>query len=820
MDRRGAVDEVSGAVESSDAPLPVIGTAPAAEVEVSKGRRIPGRGRHGESARLERLEWLRRQTRASLLDLQTTRLDPDRLRGNIENLVGAVEVPVGIAGPLLVRGEQARGWFYAPLATSEGALVSSVVRGALAISRSGGVVARVHGQQMTRTPVFVLDGLEEASAFSEWIPEQLGAMRRVIAGVSRHARLLQVVPICVGRAVFVRFVYATGDAAGQNMTTTATWRACQWVREQVAAEARIRIRDFVIEANLSGDKKVTFGALASGRGLRVSATALIRGDVLRKVLDTTPEQMARLNRLGMLGSIQSGAVGYTINVANVVAALFTATGQDIACVHESSLGLFDLEPEGEHLRASLVLPSLAVGTVGGGTHLPGQRAALEILGCAGSGGIRKLGELVASFCLALEISTASAVASGAFAAAHERLGRRRPPQLLQRDHLDARFFQSALREASGDQTLVVRGVTWNRLSEGAAILSQLGDDPRDRLVGLHRVRLDVSAGGRESRVSLVVKSKPLDAELLHAMSRMALACGRGLSAAWNEHCRATPFAGSHRRELGVYAQGDERFRRHVPRVYRALRDEAREAFVLVMEDLSDAAVIDAVESTDPWTAARLEATLRGIAQVHAVWLGREEELVRQPWLGPAPTARRMAAMANLWLALAEHAASELPELMDAEALARQRELIATLGEWWPRLERLPRTLVHDDFNPRNIALRLDQSGEHRLKAFDWELATLHVPQYDLAELLAHTLEPDVSRDEVSHYLELHRRALSEAAGRPLDPEPWREGFALALRDFAVNRLAFTFVAHVFREHPYLERVFRTTQRLQALMDHG
>jgi aminoglycoside/choline kinase family phosphotransferase len=158
--------------------------------------------------------------------------------------------------------------------------------------------------------------------------------------------------------------------------------------------------------------------------------------------------------------------------------------------------------------------------------------------------------------------------------------------------------------------------------------------------------------------------------------------------------------------------------------------------------------------------------------------------------------------------------------MDAEALARQRELIATIGEWWPRLERLPRTLVHDDFNPRNIALRLDESGEHQLKAFDWELATLHVPQYDLAELLAHTLEPDVSADEVSHYLELHRRALSEAAGRPLDPEPWREGFALALRDFTVNRLAFTFVAHVFREHPFLERVFRTTQRLQALMDHG
>jgi NADP-dependent 3-hydroxy-3-methylglutaryl-CoA reductase len=778
--------------------------------------RIPGRGHYTDSARLARLEWLRERTGAPLLALQHTRLDPGRLRGNVENLIGAVEVPVGLAGPLLVRGDHARGWFYAPFATSEGALVSSAVRGSLAVSRSGGVLVRVHRQSMTRTPVFVLDGLGEAAAFAEWIAEQLAPMRAVIAEVSRHARLAEVSPICVGSAVFVRFAYATGDAAGQNMTTAATWRACQWVSER----APVPVRDFVIEGNLSGDKKVTFGALVNGRGLRVSATALVRRDVLRKVLDTTPEQMCRLNRLGVLGSIQAGTVGYNINVANAVAAIFTATGQDIACVHESSLGLFDLEPSGEHLRVSLTLPSLAVGTVGGGTHLPGQRAALEVLGCAGSGGARKLGELVAGFALALEISTASAVASGVFAAAHERLGRSRPASGLRRDHLDARFFETTLRDASGDPTVVVRSVAWDRLAAGAAILSELpGARAEGRLLGLFRAKVTISSAARgDEIVPLVIKAKQSDAELLHAISRMALACGRGMSAAWSEHSRSTQFAGSDLRELGVYSQSDDRFRRHLPRVYRTLRDDARELYAIVMEDLSCAAVIDAVHGTEAWTAARLEAAIRGMSVLHAVWLGREEELVRQPWIGPVPTGRRMAEMANLWHALAEHAAVEFPEVIDGDALAEQRELIETIGEWWPRLERLPRTLIHNDFNPRNIALLADERGGHRLKAFDWELATLHVPQHDLAELLAHALPPDASREDVLELVELHRRALSEAAQRALPRDGWREGFVLALRDFAVNRLAFSFVARAFRDQPHLDRVLRTTRRLRQMME--
>ena len=813
-DAGGLAEATAGASEDGAEPS-------AAGADGAAARRIPGRGRHGERARLERLEWLRRQTRAGLLALESTRLDAARLRGNIENLVGAVEIPVGLAGPLLFQGEHARGWFYAPFATSEGALVSSAVRGALALSRSGGVVVRVHGQRMTRAPVFVLGGLDEAARFAEWLRWQLPRLREAVEAGSRHARLVEVVPTCVGSVVFVRFVYETGDAAGQNMTTAATWRACEWVLGRVAQEVGVRVLDFVVEGNLSGDKKVNLGSLTWGRGLRVSASALIRRGVLKRVLDTTPEQLARMNQLGMLGCIQSGSVGYTVNVANVVAAMFAATGQDIACVHESSVGLLDLGVEGEDLRANLLLPSLVVGTVGGGTHFPGQRAALELLGCTGEGSVRRLGELIAGFCLALELSTSSAVVSGAFAAAHERLGRSRVSfDPITRDHLDAPFFQGALRTALGDPALTVLGCTWRPLDDGAAILSAFGGDPGGRLLGLHAVKVAVASGGAESVVPLVVKSKPRDHELLDTLGRMAIASGRALSTAWKEHGHATQFAGGHVRELGVYAQPDARFRRHVPRVFRTIQDDSREAYVIVMEDLSDAAVIDAVDDTTAWTAPRLEATVRGLAELHATWLGRERELASQPWLGGVPTARRVAQMTSLWTALAEHAAGEHPDLMDRAALARQRALVSTIDEWWPLLERMPRTLVHNDFNPRNLALRVGAGGEHELKAFDWELATLHVPQYDLAELLAHTLTPAASADDVAALVELHRSALAAAAGRPLDPAPWAAGFQLALRDFTLNRLAFLFVASAFRDTPFLERVVMTTRRLRELVDDG
>src|SRR5262249_35494020 len=222
--------------------------------------RLPGRGRHTEAARLARLDHLRRVRGVPLLRLENTTLEAGKLSNNVEALIGGVEVPVGVAGPLRIDGGAARGTFFLPIATTEGALVSSATRGALALTASGGVQARVLGRQMTRAPLFALGSFASAGAFCGWGASRLEEFQGTLRAISRHARLVAVQPLMMGVNVIVRFVFETGDAAGQNMTTSCAWHLCRSIDQQLRNDPVLAPQAFFVESNASLDKKVGFGS--------------------------------------------------------------------------------------------------------------------------------------------------------------------------------------------------------------------------------------------------------------------------------------------------------------------------------------------------------------------------------------------------------------------------------------------------------------------------------------------------------------------------------------------------------------------------------
>jgi len=804
----GVEDMSRSATEATQASFQTMGRLP----------QIPGRGTYTEIARMERLEYARKVSGSPLGSMSETSLLADKLTGNIENLIGAVEVPVGLCGPLLFRGQKAKGLIYAPLATTEGALVASATRGATAISRSEGVRTRVISQQMIRVPLFVLTDQHGAFLFTNWIRDHFDEIRDQTTKVSRHADLVAVEPFLLGNMVHVRFVYRTGDAAGQNMTTTCTWKACQWLMEQMKFFRDIRFESFMIEGNMSGDKKVNFQSFISGRGTRVIAESFLTNQALEKVLKVTPEQLCALHLRAMTGSMQVGMIGFNINVANIIAAIFTATGQDIACVHESGLGQFHLQQVEGGVYASMLLPSLIVGTVGGGTHLPKQNDMLDIMGCAGPNKVSRLAEIIAGYCLALDLSTLSAVASGQFAAAHERLGRNRPVQWFTRGDLRPRFFQDGVRRVYGDpKRKVEKAEPIKGVQLGSSIISELTARKVTKLVGHLPFRL-THRGRDGERIAddVIVKVKALDQEAILMVNGMAAMCGGRLAAAHRRFKERTGLAHSHIRECAIYQQTDPRFVRHAPRVFDVHTDPSREAFVIVLERLKDMVHLDSADDTSGWTKRHIESAIAGAADLHSIWYDREATLRAQPWLGPVYNdAANMIEMQELWNALGSHAAEEFPEWFDRDDLERHRRVVRGVSTWARRLDAMPKTLVHNDFNPRNICLR-PVKDELVLCAYDWELATLGVPQHDLAELLVFVLRPDVDADEMWHYVELHRRMLERAAAVPIDRDEWAEGFTLSLRELAVNRISLYLMAHTFRHYPFMERVIRTLRRLLDL----
>jgi len=775
---------------------------------------VPLRGVSTDAARQERLAWWRATTGATLSTLSTTSLIAENLSGNIENFVGGVEIPVGLAGPLLFRGEHATGRITVPMATTEGALVASTARGARAISRAGGVTTRVLSQRMTRVPGFEFDDLATATRFCGWVTQRVEDLSERVGEVSRHSKLLELDPLQIGRVVYLRFVYSTADASGQNMTTAATWHACQWINDELATLPDLRPSWSVIETSLSGDKRITHLNTTAGRGSRVVAEAFLDAATARDVLKTTPELLMRSYRIASAGSLQAGGVGFDIDAVNVIAAIYAATGQDLACVHESGTGLFALELVDGGVLASLLMPNLVIGTVGGGTHLPQQQDLLAALGCSGPGTSRRLAEIIAGFSLALDLSTLAAISSGQFADAHERLGRKAKTNWLTTDDLGPDLLTPILRTGLDRPGLTIDDFEVLPRPAGTSLVTELtARGERRKLLGVCPLRVTISDNGVDRKnLELVAKVKPLDEEVIIEAGKIASLAGGRVAELYPRWRSWTGFKGVHTREIEIYQSPDPVLQAVRPEVYGVLQDRAREAHVILMERLSDdVMLLDSEAQRDRWDVEHIAAALRGIATVHGRWLGRAGE-----WADEARTPERLSAMWELWDAIVAHNALEHPRLLSEADGRRLRRLAVSMPAWIPNLLAQPQTLVHGDFNPRNIALR--RNGL-RLVAYDWELATEHVPQRDLAELLSYLLPPTVTRSEVDGWLAVHREAVEQAAGQHIDPEEWHRGYQLALAEFITTRLQMYLLVHAHRELPFLEALVQTTLHLLDLEEN-
>ncbi|MGE5133326.1 MAG: hydroxymethylglutaryl-CoA reductase [Gemmatimonadota bacterium] len=369
-----------------------------------------------------RRAFLREQTGAGLEHVSRYSFDPSILPGNIEHFTGVAQVPIGIAGPLLVNGEHAQGEFYVPLATTEGTLVASYNRGMKTLREAGGVKTTILDDAMQRAPAFVFASAREARAFGAWLTGHFAEIKQVAEATTRTGRLRGIEQYSASRILFTRFDYTTGDAAGQNLTGKATAAACAWI-----AASYEGITNFYLESNFATDKKSSQVNILHTRGKRVVAEATIPAALIEERMHTSGGKLFRARQVSNLGGFMSGVNNNGLHSANGIAALFIATGQDAANVAESSaaLNFSELLPNGDYY-ASITLPSLIVATYGGGTGLATQRECLELLGCYGAGKVSKLAEIVAATVLCGELSLGWAILAGEWVTAHDMLGRNRP----------------------------------------------------------------------------------------------------------------------------------------------------------------------------------------------------------------------------------------------------------------------------------------------------------------------------------------------------------------------------------------------------------
>ncbi|HFA52195.1 MAG TPA: hypothetical protein ENJ95_24520 [Bacteroidetes bacterium] len=768
---------------------------------------IPGRGLNTFSAIKARQEYLKNLGHP-LPNVSSSSLSLADIRSNIESFVGSVEVPLGIVGPLLFNkknGEQEQAYTLA--GTLEGALVASMNRGAKALSRSGGFRASVKHQKMVRAPLFFFRRKREALLFKGWVAQHFSAIKKITRQHSNHADLQSIQPVLVSDTVHLRFVYRTGDAAGQNMTTTCTWHAMLWIAEHFEKSTGAPILRYIIEGNGSSDKKVSAYSITEGRGIHVTATCSLNEAVIHKVLRTSSEEIIRCYQPSLALSKIDGMVGYNINVANAIAAIFLATGQDMASVHESAVGIFHLEKNGQGLQLSLTLPSLVVGTVGGGTHLPRQQEALHVMGCKGSGKVERFAKLIAGFALALEVSTYAAIVSGEFAKAHEKLGRNKPVNWLTRKELTPTFLAKALQAKFASQQIQsIEPLPGGMLDNG--VITNLTSRVSKKLIGFIPLRIRFLHNKKIVSQRAVIKSKALDMEVVKGLHLMAASIDTSLSDLLNRYKQHLEYALCHKKEILLYEHLDQHGFDCTPAYFGKYINEKREIYLFAQEllDLDKLEHINSQKEPEKWTPQHIEATIGAMTEVHRHF---ENEALRQllkdvpafkPW-NAAPLYKKLVA-----IMLEEEERTE-----QKERLRRLKTCIDQLKADHAQL-KVPPTIIHHDCNPRNIAIR--KNGQPCI--YDWELAVVDVPHRDIVELLSFVLPENFSEKKLLRYLRFHYSLY------PAPPawEEWRSAYVYALKVYLVTRVSFYEVAGVLDRYAFSERILNNAFRMLEILERG
>ena len=755
---------------------------------------VPGRGLNNKTAREWRLSYLEEQE----IDLQLisdTRLSEENIRNNIESFIGSVEIPLGIAGPLLFQENDKEEWVYTAIGTLEGALVASINRGAKAISQSGGFTARVLHQRMHRCPMFIFKDLKECNLFIEWIKANTIAITEIAERYSNHAQLIEINTSIAGRSVHLKFIYTTGNASGQNMTTTCTWHAILWIIDQLRVEINLTPVHYVVEGNGSSDKKIAHYNIRNGRGVAVIAECFLDQAIIKKVLRVEINHLLLCLQQSRLQCEMDGMIGYNINVANALAGIFVATGQDLGSLHESGIGIFNMEEISGGLHCTLHLPNLVIGTVGGGTQLPRQQEALQVMGCIGRNSVVRMAQLIAGFALSLEISTISAIVGGQFARVHEKLGRNKPTKWLLKKDINTAFIRSLLHEGYQSQLKEVKLQQQSLAPNG--LITALTSRINNKLTGFLPIEILWLNGNKQS---MLLKSKPLDSEVYQGLHFMAASIDAQLADLLRDYRFELEYQQTHIKEIDLYHILQEKRIDITPHFFGSCRCLEQEAYILLIERLeSDQLLLFNTENEpEQWTEKLIRKTMKAIHQVHQLFLQPDTPRpssvsIFEPWKAQALYQRFATIMAI------EYKGTPFEPI-----LQRLPEYIRQLEEERGQID-LPSTIIHNDFNTRNICLRSDGS----ICIYDWELAVINLPSRDIIEFLSFVLPIDFEETLLLEYIDYHHSLQTTDCNR----EDWYAACLYSAKEYLITRLSFYLTGKILMDYPFAERVFEVTSKM-------
>jgi hydroxymethylglutaryl-CoA reductase (NADPH) len=534
--------------------------------------------------------------------------------------------------------------------------------------------------------------------------------------------------------------------------------------------------------------------------------------VIHEVLRTTPETILKFFGPSVEYAKKSGMVGFNVNVANAIAGIFVATGQDLACIHESSTGFLNFEALGssiypDGIRITLLLPNLVIGTVGGGTHLAKQSEALEMMGCLGSGKVKRFAQLIAGFAMGLEISTYSAIMSGEFAKAHERLGRNKPVSWLLKSEITPEFLNPLVPNLLNNEHIV--SLSWrdqHQLENG--IITNITRKISNKLIGFIPLHIQLSNGSDER---ILIKSKALDSEVIKGLHLISASIDTALADLIKLHQKQLEYNQCHLKETVIYEYLQQAGFVAMPKYLGKYTHTQREIHLLIQEWIKTEhiALSNSENHPENWTDDWIQVSLSSIQTAHKVLESLPQsrpDLFNEfkPWHS-----------LNLYGKLMNILIEECADIDHIEALQDINDSLLTLESDHAAV-RWPKSLIHNDFNPRNVLMR--NSGMPCI--YDWELAMIDFPQRDIIEFLSFVLPEDFSAQSLMLYLKEHYQEIVQrkGPGHELGFEEYLKATEMAIKTYICCRVSFYEVSGIVAKYDFSPRILSVSLRMHQIIE--
>lgn len=757
---------------------------------------IPGRGLVTQTATDLRLNFLSENNIETNL-VSNSQLELYDIKNNIESYIGSTEIPLGVIGPLVYdKGQNGKEIVYGAAGTLEGALIASINRGAKILSKSGGFSAKVKWQKMTRSPMFIFETTDEATTFKNYVDKNFNELKKVTESYSNHATLLEIEEIQHNNIVHLKFIYSSGDASGQNMTTTCTWHAMLYAVESFKAEANFTPLNYVIEGNGACDKKVSHYNINSGRGIHVTAECNIDESTIQNVLRTTSDKLISCYNASKILAKKDGMIGYNINVANVIAAMFVATGQDLASIHESSVGILNLNKTPKGLHVQLTLPNLVIGTIGGGTGLPKQKQVLKIMDCYGSGKVNRFAKLIAGFALGLELSTFAAIVSGEFAKAHEKLGRNKPTDWLLPSEIQPSFIKPSLNGFYKDKT--IKHIEIKSLKDiENGILTNIASKVNKKVTGFIPVKVDYINSNNELGCNdILIKSKPLDKDVIKGLHRLAASINPELSDALRQNSKNLEYNNCHFKEVEIYDYLHKIKYPNSPYLYGKQINANREIYMLFIDflDKNSMKIMNSENQPELWKSYQIIEVIKSITTFHQTIKINDFKYIEE-----FKPLKSKTLYKKLMSILISECADDC-NVLELKNLYNQIDDLAIIES----KITLDKTIIHNDFNSRNIAVNTD--GKPII--YDWELSVIDYPHRDIVEFLSFVLCIDFKKETLLYYLKEHFKLYPKAS--------WQEFvkvYKYSLQVYIITRLSFYEVSSIIVKYEFSNRVLNVALKM-------